>query len=232
MRLLVVNGDDFGLSAGVNEGIIEAHTNGVLTSTSLMVLAPAAGEAAEAAAAHPELSVGLHFTEEADVDLDDSDQARIALERQLERFRELLGRDPTHVDSHHHVHAEPNRLPIFRAIVEPLGVPLRKDGRVAYIGGFYAQWEPRVSQLDYVRRPFLRHLVDTEVGDGFTELACHPARITGDFSSSYLSERAVELATLTEPGLREELEASGVTLVSYHHWPRGPSPATSARPGA
>ena len=222
MRLLVVNGDDFGLSAGVNEGMIEAHTNGVLTSTSLMVLAPAATEAAEAAAAHPELSVGLHFTEDPDADLDDSAQARAAFERQLERFRELLGRDPSHVDSHHHVHAGPGRMPIFRAIVEPLGVPLRNDGRVAYIGGFWAQWEPGVSNLDYVRRPFLRHLVDTEVGDGFTELACHPARITGDFSSSYLGERAVELATLTEPGLREELEGSGVTLVSYHDWPHGP----------
>ena len=232
MRLLVVNGDDFGLSAGVNEGVIEAHTNGVLTSTSLMVLAPAAGEAAAAAAAHPELSVGLHFTEKPDADLDDLDQARTAFERQLECFRELLGHDPTHVDSHHHVHAGPDRMPIFQAIVEPLGVPLRQDGRVAYIGGFYAQWEPGVTNLDYVRRPFLRHLVDTEVGDGFTELACHPARITGDFSSSYLSERAVELATLTEPGLREELEGSGVTLVSYHDWPRGPSAATSARSGA
>lgn len=229
MRLLVVNGDDFGLSTGVNEGIIEAHTNGVLTSTSLMVLAPAAGEAAEAAAAHPELSVGLHFTKDRDTDLDDSDQARTAFERQLERFRELLGRDPTHVDSHHHVHAAPDRMPIFRTIVEQLGVPLRKDGRVAYIGGFWAQWEPGVTNLDYIRRPFLRHLVDTEVGEGFTELACHPARITGDFSSSYLTERAVELATLTEPGLREELEGSGVMLVSYHDWSPARSPAPEAR---
>jgi predicted glycoside hydrolase/deacetylase ChbG (UPF0249 family) len=228
MRLLVVNGDDFGLSAGVNEGIIEAHVQGVLTSTSLMVLAPAADEAAQAAIDHPELSVGLHFVEDGSVDLDDADQARAAFERQLDRFRELLGRDPTHVDSHHHVHAEPDRMPIFRAIVGPLGIPLRKDGRVAYIGGFWAQWEPGVTNLYYVRRPFLRHLVDTEVGEGFAELACHPARITGDFSSSYLSERAVELATLTEPGLREELEDSGVTLVSYHDWPRRPSLARSA----
>jgi predicted glycoside hydrolase/deacetylase ChbG (UPF0249 family) len=48
-----------------------------------------------------------------------------------------------------------------------------------------------------------------------TELACHPARVIGDFRSTYLEERAVELATLTEPGLREEIEALGITLVSY-----------------
>ena len=52
--------------------------------------------------------------------------------------------------------------------------------------------------------------------DGLTELACHPARITGDFSSSYHDERTVELATLTDPGLREAVAALGVELVSFH----------------
>ena len=63
MRLLVVNGDDFGLAHGVNEGIIAAHTHGILTSASLMVGTPAASQAAELARAHPELSIGLHFDE-------------------------------------------------------------------------------------------------------------------------------------------------------------------------
>jgi len=216
-RLLIVNGDDFGLSAGVNEGIVKAHTDGVLTSTSLMVLAPAAAQAARAATEHPELSVGLHFVEDGSVNLDDPDQASLAFHSQLKRFRELTGRDPTHVDSHHHVHRE--RMSTFEALVEPLRVPLRSDGRVAYVGGFWAQWEPGVTNLDYVRRAFLLELVRSEVLEGFTELACHPARITGDFSSSYLEEREVELATLTEPGLREEIESCGVRLVSYHDLP-------------
>jgi predicted glycoside hydrolase/deacetylase ChbG (UPF0249 family) len=216
MRLLIINGDDFGLSEGVNEGILKAHTEGVLTSASLMVLAPAAQRAARSATSHPDLSIGLHFVEDPGVDLDDPAQTRAAFNLQLERFRNLVGRDPTHVDSHHHVHAE--HFSTFEQLVAPLGVPLRNDGRVAYIGGFWAQWEPGVTNLDYVSRRFLLELVQTEVLDGFTELACHPANITGDFSSSYLNERAVELATLTEPGLREEIEATGVTLVSYHDW--------------
>ena len=221
MRFLVVNGDDFGLSPAVNEGIVEAHTHGILTSTSLMVREPAAPAAAELARQLPELSVGLHFVEDGSADLDDPEQTARAFAKQLELFRELLGLDPTHVDSHHHVHAEDQRLATFAGLVEPLGVPLRHDGRVAYIGGFWAQWEPGVTNLDYVRRPFLRQLVDTEALEGFTELACHPGRVTGDFSSSYLEERAVELATLTEPGLRDELEQSGVKLVSYHAWRAG-----------
>jgi predicted glycoside hydrolase/deacetylase ChbG (UPF0249 family) len=191
-----------------------------------MVTRPAAQYAAELSATQPELSIGLHFTEEADDDLDDPADADRAFAAQLARFRELIGRDPSHVDSHHHVHSQFERLPTFKRLVEPLGVPLRGDGSVAYIGGFWAQWEPGVTELKYVSREFLLELVETEVPDGYTEIACHPGRVTGDLESSYLDERAVELATLTEPGLREAIQALGVTLVSYQDW-KAAHPATS-----
>jgi predicted glycoside hydrolase/deacetylase ChbG (UPF0249 family) len=223
VRRLIVNGDDFGLAGGVNEGIIEAHVNGILTSTSLMVQAPAAAEAAQLALSHPEMSVGLHFVEDKGADLDDPAQAARAFHRQLERFRELMGRDPTHVDSHHHVHREGRRIKSFEALVDPLGVPLRADGQVAHVGGFWPEWEPGVKNLDYIRRPFLLHLIETEVGEGFTEIGCHPARVTGDLASSYRDEREIELRTLTEAGLREEIEGAGVRLASYHEWRRSSS---------
>jgi predicted glycoside hydrolase/deacetylase ChbG (UPF0249 family) len=213
VRLLVVNADDFGLADGVNAGIIEAHADGIVTSTSMMVLRPAAVDAAELALPHPDLSVGLHFEDDGSADLDDPVQAARAFREQLERFRALVGRDPTHVDSHHHVHAEHDRLGMFATLVAPLGVPLRHDGKVAYIGDFWAEPEPA-----HISRQHLRYLVDVAARDGFTELACHPARITPDLRSSYLRERAIELQTLTEPGLRDELEGSGIKLVSYAAW--------------
>lgn len=219
MRLLIVNGDDFGLARGVNDGILEAHTNGILTSTSLMVLAPAASEAAGLAHSHPKLSIGLHFVQDGASDLDDPAEAERSFHAQLERFRELIGRNPTHVDSHHHVHTANDRIGIFGALVEPLGIPLRGGGQLPYVGGFWPEWEPGVRNLDYIRRPFLRHLVDTEVGEGFTELGCHPARVSDDLRSSYLHERELELQTLTEESLGEELAEAGVKLVSYHDWP-------------
>lgn len=220
MRYLIVNADDFGLSPGVTEGILAAHTRGIVTSTSLMVFEPAAEQAGRAAREHPSLSVGLHFVEPEPVDLDDPDQAAAAFAEQVDRFRALTGADPTHVDSHHHVHSEEDRMSTFARLVAPLGLPLRHDGHVAYIGGFWAQWEPDVTELRYIGREFLLELVRAEALEGFTELACHPARITGDFSSSYLTEREVELATLTESGLREEIEALGVRLVNYRDWSR------------
>ncbi len=62
MRLLIVNADDFGESRAVNEAILRAHVEGIVTSASLMVTGEAAAEAVALARRHPRLRVGLHVT--------------------------------------------------------------------------------------------------------------------------------------------------------------------------
>lgn len=222
-RRLIINADDFGLSQGVNAGIVAAYLRGVVTSTSLMVHRPGAQDAAALARRHPSLSVGLHVDDRDGANLDDPRQAARAFAAQLERFRELTGTDPTHVDSHHHAHASGDRLQIFSELVAPLAVPLRHDGQVTYLGGFWGQADGTAA-LEQVSRDALLAIVRAEVGEGFTEIGCHPARITGDFQSSYLDEREAELRTLTDPGLRREIETAGVELVSYREW--RPRPTT------
>lgn len=60
MSRLIVNADDFGLTAGVNRAIFELHAGGVLTSTTLMARAAATGEAISLARSAPSLGVGCH----------------------------------------------------------------------------------------------------------------------------------------------------------------------------
>jgi chitin disaccharide deacetylase len=60
VRRLIVNADDFGLTAGVNRAVAELHAQGVLTSTTLMARAGATEEAFALARAHPTLGVGCH----------------------------------------------------------------------------------------------------------------------------------------------------------------------------
>jgi chitin disaccharide deacetylase len=60
-RFAIINGDDFGFSVGVNQAIIQAHTEGILTSTSLMVTGTEAEAAIALAKQHPTLGVGLHL---------------------------------------------------------------------------------------------------------------------------------------------------------------------------
>ena len=60
MRRLIVNADDFGLTAGVNRGILESHTAGVVSSATLMANGPAFDDAVKAARSAPSLSIGCH----------------------------------------------------------------------------------------------------------------------------------------------------------------------------
>jgi chitin disaccharide deacetylase len=58
----ILNADDFGLSPGINRGIIEAHREGIVTSASLMATGDAFEEAVTFAHEYPRLSVGIHLT--------------------------------------------------------------------------------------------------------------------------------------------------------------------------
>ena len=60
MRRLIVNADDFGLTAGVNRAIVEAHTRGIVTSSTLMANGRAFEDAARLAKTVPRLGVGCH----------------------------------------------------------------------------------------------------------------------------------------------------------------------------
>jgi chitin disaccharide deacetylase len=60
VRRLIINADDFGYTTGVNRAIVEAHTHGVVTSSTLMANSQAFSEAVQLAKTLPQLSVGCH----------------------------------------------------------------------------------------------------------------------------------------------------------------------------
>ena len=61
MRRLIINADDFGLTAGVNRAIVEAHEHGIVTSATLMANGQAVEEAISLAQSRPRLGVGCHI---------------------------------------------------------------------------------------------------------------------------------------------------------------------------
>jgi chitin disaccharide deacetylase len=224
-RHLIVNADDFGASTGINRGIVEAHQRGIVTSTSLMVNRDAAREAAQLGRANPGISIGLHFEQPDFLDMSGTADVAAELDRQLDRFRELMGGNPTHLDSHHHVHRAPECAQVFQTAAGELGIPLRELSPVAYIGGFYAQWEWQVTNLEYVSVEFLEQILRTEVSAEWTELGCHPGYVSDDFSSVYLSEREAEVATLTDARVAETLAELGIDLASYADYAVSGSPS-------
>jgi chitin disaccharide deacetylase len=224
MKVLIVNADDFGHSDPVNAGVVDAHERGIVTSASLMVKREAAADAAEYARSHPILGVGLHLDLGewsycagtgwvAQYEVEES-QVEAEVRRQLARFRNLTGRDPTHLDSHQHVHL---REPARSAVVDAgrtLRVPVRHfDGRIRYRGDFYGQTDTGEPLPEAVTAVALAALVSS-LDDGVTELVCHPGQ-GNVYGTSYAAERARELEALCDPRVRTAIEAAGVTLGSF-----------------
>ena len=226
-RYLIVNADDFGQSAGVNRGIIEAHEQGIVTSASLMVRWPNAPEAAAYAREHSDLSLGLHLDlgEWAFRDgewvriyevVSPSDESEVADEiaRQLDTFRQLAGKDPTHLDSHQHVH---RNEPVRSIMIDSAGklcVPLRDlSPAVTYCGSFYGQ---TAEGSPYPEAISVEGLITTlkALPLGVTELGCHPAE-RNDLDGMYGAERCQELKVLCDPIICAALAELGIQLTSF-----------------
>jgi predicted glycoside hydrolase/deacetylase ChbG (UPF0249 family) len=152
-RRLIINADDFGLCESVNKGIVEAHTKGVLTSTTIMANMPAAQQAVDLAKNLPTLGIGVHLNltngkpvcqdaiinyllnAEGDFALSPGNlalaslvtgKARTAIETELASQIQWLidkGLKPTHLDSHKHIHAFPSIFPIVCRLAKRFSIP-------------------------------------------------------------------------------------------------------------
>jgi predicted glycoside hydrolase/deacetylase ChbG (UPF0249 family) len=226
VRYLVVNADDFGYSRSVNRGVIEAHERGIVTSASLMVDRPGAEDAAAYSDHRSELGLGLHIElrrwrvsriPRRGAALRASRLARSAtaeLRRQLERFRALVGRDPSHLDAHYNRHLAPDVQPYFEALAHELGVTLRRvDRRIAFRGEFYGQDGRGRPDPDAITPDALLRLVES-IDQTITDLACHPG-FTDDLDDWYRTEREQEVRALCDERVRAAVSRMELKLCTF-----------------
>ena len=232
-KYLIVNADDFGLSPGVNRGIIEAAERGILTSASLMVHQPAAAAAAAYAKKALNISVGLHL------DLGEwvykggewvplysvvstTDEKAVAAEIQCQmaRFEKLMEQPPTHIDSHQHVHRDEPARSIVAKLAADSGVPVREQTPgITYYGYFYGQTAEGQSMPEALSSAALIKIL-CSLPDGVTELGCHPG-YDDRLATVYRIERALEVQTLCAPEVRAALADFGIELRSFRDCYRG-----------
>jgi predicted glycoside hydrolase/deacetylase ChbG (UPF0249 family) len=226
-RILIVNADDFGRSAGINRGVFQAFDHGIVTSASLMVRWPSSVEAAEFARLHPQLGVGLHvelgewFYQSGAwqcryevVPIDDIAAIELELKHQLETFRSLTGQEPSHIDSHQHVHLRPALRPVFLALSKNAGVPLRRvDSPAKYCGDFFGQTRHGAPLHGAIDTRALLALLQ-QLPAGITEIVCHPA-VAVDTDSGYGRERVLELDALCDPEVLALVDRLGICMSSF-----------------
>jgi chitin disaccharide deacetylase len=238
MKRLIINADDLGYDPAVDRGLLRAMREGLVTSATLMVNTPYSAEAARAAQG---LAIGLHlnlargrpvsprfppallsdgaFVESRAPELP-QEVVEAETRAQLQLGEALLGRRPTHLDVHKHLHRHSAVLAAVAAVAEELALPVRAlDAAMratvrahgvattdAFLGeaGREAYWTlPR----------FLAAL--SALQEGTTELMCHPGESPSEVVSGYASQRQVELETLTSAEARRVLEGAGLLLCDF-----------------
>jgi chitin disaccharide deacetylase len=226
-KKLIVNADDFGQSEGINEGIIKAHEFGIVTSASLMVRYPTAIEAAEYSKKNSRLGVGLHIDlgewmfEDGEweplyevADLDNKLAVEKEIQSQLESFYNIMGRQPTHIDSHQHIHLRETVRPICIKLAKELNVTLRRcSEKVQYCGNFYGQDEDGSPYHYAISVNGLKETI-SNLPFGVTELACHPG-LNNDIETMYKYERQIEVDTLCNSSIKEAIANLNIMLCSF-----------------
>lgn len=245
-KVLIVNADDFGLTGGVSRGILEAHQNGIVTSTTLLVnreIPPAQVEALKASrlgvGVHLNLTLGAPVANPKRVpSLVDGegrfvrdalevaarakiDEARIELGTQIDVFRTIMGRFPTHLDTHHHVGRDQPILEVVLDFARALRVPVRSQNAEVRSAArrlglrtpdhFMGESGP---EAYWSRERVLERLV--ALPEGLSEFMTHPGYFDDDLAySRYGRQRETEIQGLTDPEVRQAVQRHGIRLAHF-----------------
>ena len=240
MRTLIVNADDFGLTRGVSAGILAAHRLGIVTSTTVLVTSDV-DRAQLAEARDTGLGLGLHMNltlgrpltrgrslvDGTGAFIRDARRAaagaqtrevRAEAEAQIARFEKLVGRPPTHIDTHHHVGLYTPVRDVVLDVARARGVAVRSQDAAARTRArsaglrttdhFFGESGPDAYWSAARTFAHLRALPP-----GVSEFMCHPGRFDDDLGySRYGRQREVEMTGLGTPAARAAAAALGIQL--------------------
>jgi chitin disaccharide deacetylase len=262
MKRLIINSDDYGRTPGISRGIREAHLRGVVTSTTCMLNIPTtAGDIAIALQETPNLGLGVHLvltmgrpvsapeSVPSIVDEDGSffkygpllerlphlnmDEVKREWRAQIGRFIHAAGRNPTHLDSHHHSsYFSPS---LFRGMLElareydcAIRYPFSEVSReleetYKQVPDLMQEFNPRRPDIFHVNfydeRATQDELLDiiNNLADGSSEIMCHPGYVEEAFAkeSVYNFQRQRELKILTDPSVKEAIRSNGIELITF-----------------
>jgi predicted glycoside hydrolase/deacetylase ChbG (UPF0249 family) len=241
---LIVNADDYGMTKGVNLGIIEAHKNGIVTSTTLMVTMPEVEHGLALSKDYPNLGIGLHLNctlskpltdckslikengdfykprENPNQDLFDEEEIYQEFLAQYELFVKLVGRKPTHIDSHLYAHqVYPKAKAAALRLANEKGIAIREFQSEGYKQAiFYGDFKYKDGET-------MEQLMEKLVSDDapilksdVVELMCHPAYIDNDLFtlSTYTIGRIKELDILTSENVKSFVKKNNIELINFN----------------
>ena len=263
MKKVIINADDFGYSPAVNAGIIKAYQDGILTSTTLMANMPGCLGAVALANQYPSLGVGVHLVltcghamtkgktisqngrfyslkdyHERRSQIDDGE----IFEEWCYQIDYLLekGLQPTHIDSHHHLHTFSENLSITKRIAQKYQLPIRNaydlennislPYQIGATGFLDLTNYPHIRDLSHsfedLKRGCLEEIksvLDKVKDNSITELMVHPAYVDEIllFNSSFNIARVKEVSLLCDEDVADLFRENQIELCHYGNVEKG-----------
>lgn len=228
---LIINADDFGYTRANTEGIVEGYRKGIVRSTTALCNMPWLEYGRDLAKDCPDLGVGVHltltlgrsltgvksFTDAQGNFLSKKDIGSASLDMeevynewkaQIERYIQVFGHIPTHLDSHHSVHDLSESLrDVALKLGKEYGVHTRRYGPYEFIPGFYGPTATKERLLEILEQNRGKDM-EIMTHPGFCDLELFRA-------SSYNTQRVHELDVLCSRDVMEYVERNHIQLTHY-----------------
>lgn len=250
---LIINGDDFGLSHGCNLAIIDSYTKGIMTSASLMVNMPDTEEAVRMWKKNSALSLGIHLNVTVGMPILEhlntitqlngafnkriliADQSEIneeelkkECEAQINRFIQLTGKIPDHINSHHGIEAVPGGEKVLQDLAVKYKVPIRelthisKKEKIYYRTNYEIPHKcclyPKIQNVDELILNFSKESIES---NRTYELLGHPGYV--DFGllkkSSLTIGRCIDANLFNNEVIKLWVKQNHIQLISYKELP-------------
>jgi predicted glycoside hydrolase/deacetylase ChbG (UPF0249 family) len=144
---------------------------------------------------------------------------RDEIRRQVDLFTQITGEKPSHLDYHFGLHHLPEVMAIYITVAEEYKIPARWGSQYAGKNPYSSsprflcdafRGTPQTSRSDFIK------LIE-KAWEGVMEICCHPGYYTPNgLADSYNMEREYELAVLTDPALKVELQKLNIKLINFH----------------
>lgn len=243
---LIINADDFGLTKGVSEGILDCIEKGVVTSTTAMVNGLYFQEAIEEAKKRNFKNIGIHLTltwgkpilpvnkiqslvdkngcfyKRTSEDKLNYEEVREELRAQIEKFLST-GIKPTHLDGHHHFYAfDEEILNVVLDLSNEYNLPLRgmPELKEHYTKKGVRSAEVFTSEFynENAEESKLLNLILSHKQFKTVEVMCHPAYVDEDLinATSYNKLREKEFKILISDEIKQLINKENIELISYN----------------
>ncbi len=224
MKKIIINADDFGFSAKINQGIIHAFKDGVVTSTSMIVTKEGFEDAVVLAKDNPKLSIGIHIDLDEFFEIDHTvgrivgyKQSNLDKEKIMSELRKQIdllfskGIVPDHLSGHHHVHLVKEVFYVVVELMKEYKIPaMRFHSKIMFDPSLYNEFKQVLDQNGIIYAPhFIEGWYWGNIDEPYTvaELMTHPGY--GELWREY------ELSSSCDPRLKMYLREKGIQLITY-----------------